>query len=49
MTREENLQYRRSFPYDAMGDYSVFGEAKEVEAVPDEKEPELSLPAKPTK
>lgn len=24
MTREENLAYRRSCPYDAMGDYSVF-------------------------
>ena len=24
MTREENLSYRRSCPYDAMGDYSVF-------------------------
>lgn len=23
MTREENLDYRRSCPYDAMGDYSV--------------------------
>lgn len=24
MTREESLAYRRSCPYDAMGDYSVF-------------------------
>ena len=24
MTREENLAYRRSCPYDAMGDYTVF-------------------------
>ena len=24
MTREESLVYRRSCPYDAMGDYTVF-------------------------
>ena len=24
MTREESLAYRRSYPYDAMGDYTVF-------------------------
>lgn len=24
MTREESLGYRRSCPYDAMGDYTVF-------------------------
>ncbi|MDY4207807.1 MAG: hypothetical protein SOX85_09880 [Lachnospiraceae bacterium] len=24
MTREESLAYRRSCPYDAMGDYTVF-------------------------
>lgn len=29
MTREENLLYRRSCPYDAMGDYSsLIGEEK---------------------
>ena len=26
MTREENLIYRRSCPYDAMGDYSILME-----------------------
>ena len=26
MTREENLFYRRSCPYDAMGDYSILME-----------------------
>ena len=29
MTREEFLAYRPRFPYDAMGDFSVFSEKKE--------------------
>lgn len=29
MTREENLSFRQKFPYDAMGDYSVFCQDKE--------------------
>lgn len=28
MTREETLEYRRSVPYDAMGDYSILFEDK---------------------
>lgn len=39
MTREEELDYRRSCPYDAMGDFSVFADSGEVEkpALPGEE------------
>lgn len=32
MTREENLLYRRSCPYDAMGDYSILMEENQDRA-----------------
>lgn len=46
LTREENLQYRRSCPYDAMGDYSVFNETKNKQEIPNKKEPAPPLIAK---
>ena len=41
VTREENLLYRRSCPYDAMGDYSLLIEKQQMKST--ESEAHLSL------
>ena len=46
MTREENLLYRRSCPYDAMGDYSLLIEKQQMKSTESEAHP---FPAKSKK
>ena len=36
VTREENLLYRRSCPYDAMGDYSLLIEKQQMKSTESE-------------
>lgn len=43
VTREENLLYRRSCPYDAMGDYSLLIEKQQMKSTESEAHP---FPAK---
>ena len=46
LTREENLLYRRSCPYDAMGDYSLLIEKQQMKSTESEAHP---FPAKSKK
>lgn len=46
MTREENLLYRRSCPYDAMGDYSILMEENQDRIKNPEEKKSWTEPAK---